>query len=71
MLILIIISLRKLKLLPDYNYYWVAQAFALLHVVRRQGEIYFLIPKRTYAVHQRSKHDTAIIIFFLIFGYYF
>ena len=41
-----------------------SQALELLHVVRRQGEIYFLIPKRTYAVHQRSKHDTAIIIFF-------
>ena len=27
--------------------YWVAQAFALLHVLRRQGEIYFPIPKRT------------------------
>ena len=27
--------------------YWVAQAFALLHVLRRQGEIYFSIPKRT------------------------
>ena len=26
--------------------YWVAQAFALLHVLRRQGEIYFSIPKR-------------------------
>ena len=27
--------------------YWVAPAFALLHVVRRQGEINFFIPKRT------------------------
>ena len=23
--------------------YWVAQAFALLHVLRRQGEIYFIL----------------------------
>ena len=40
-----ILIIKEIK--TSSGLYWVAQAFALLHVLRRQGEIYFSIPKRT------------------------